>query len=284
MKLLSIFLLAASLPLYSSQDASVDGNPSLSLIVYEAKIESKSSAGSSGSSSTRSAIVERKIGKQDGGIELEYSFPEADVPENDAWKLPARVLTYPGSSIKLLNKSKIEARLENYLEKHPAIRKQCGDVVFTWTAFEIHCDVNHIVDVVKSYNLYLGSLFEGQLYKESGALKSAPLRKISTGSSNLIYEVELVLDPVILRSNYEKGMEQVAAITGENIHSIISSSLKLIGEDKPEFSGSRLVTIEIASNGQVAKIKRETTTVIKGGGSYQETRKENETLERQPIE
>jgi hypothetical protein len=265
--------------MYASQSVSTVDSPPSSLIVYEAQTESKSNTGSSGSSRTRSAIIERTIAER----ELEYSFPEANIPENDAWKLPARVLTKPGSSIELLNESEIKARLENYLEKYPEIRKQCGGVVFTWTAFEIHCDTNHVVDVIESYNLYLGALSEGKLYKEPGALAPAPLRKTSSGNSNLIYEVELVLDPALLQSEYENGMEQVAAITGDSVSSIISSSLKLAGEDKPQFSGTRLVTIEVSPNGQVEKIHRETTTIVKGGGSFHETRKQKETLERQPI-
>ena len=282
-KYLLLFLFVVPQPIYASQSVStVDGPPS-SLIVYEAQTESKSNTGSRGTSRTRSAIIERTIGERDGDLELEYSFPEADIPENDAWKLPARVLTKPGSSIELLNESEIKARLENYLEKYPEIRKQCGGVVFTWTAFEIHCDTNHVVDVIESYNLYLGALSEGKLYMEPGALAPAPLRKTSSGNSNLIYEVELVLDPVRLQSEYEKGMEQVAAITGDSVSSVISSSLNLTGENKPQFSGTRLVTIEVSPNGLVEKVHRETTTVVKGGGSFHETRKQKETLERQPI-
>ncbi|WP_289032126.1 hypothetical protein [uncultured Paraglaciecola sp.] len=284
MKCLYFLLLIAYVPVCASKAPPLVGNPSLSLIVYEAKTESNSSAGSSGSSSSKSAIVERYIGEKDGVLELEYSFPGANISENDAWKFPARVLNKPGSSIKLLNQSEIKVRLESYLEKYPKIRKQCGGVVFTWTAFPIHCDVNHVIDVIERYNLRLGALSEGKLYKESDAIMSAPLRAISTNSSTLIYEVELILEPDILISTYKKDMEQVAAITGGNVRSIISSSLRLIGEDKPEFSGKRLVTIEMASNGQVAKLKRETITVIKGGDSYQETRKVIETLERRPFD
>lgn len=284
MKYLPFFLFLVSLSLYASQSTSTVSDTSSSLIVYEAQTESKSSAGSSGSSSTRSAIIERTIGKKDGHLELEYSFPEADIPENDAWKLPARVLIKPGSSIELLNKSEIEARLDNYLEKHPEIRKQCGGVVFTWTLFEIHCNANHVIDVVESYNLYLGKLSEGKLYKEPAALAPAPLIEKPSSSNNQIYEVELILDPVLLQSEYEKSMEQVAAISSDSTSSIISSSLKLTGDDKPEFSGKRLVTIEVTSNGLVVRIRRETTTIIKGGGSYHETLKLKETLERQPIE
>ena len=132
--------------------------------------------------------------------------------------------------------------------------------------------------------MYLGTLSEGQPYNEPGALEPAPLKKVSSGSNNRIYEAELVLDPATLQVDYEKGMEQVATITGENVRSIINSSLKLTGEDKPEFSGKRLVTIEMGSNGQVTKIRRETTTTIKGGGSYHKTRTQKETLERQPID
>ncbi len=284
MRYLPLLLFAISLPLYAFQSTSTVGNPSSSLIVYEAQTESKTSTGSSGSSRSRSAIIERTIGNKDGGLELEYSFPGSDIPENDAWKLPARVLFKPGSSIKLLNEAEIEERLGKYLEKHPEIRKQCGEVVFTWTAFEIHCNANHVVDVIESFNLYLGTLSEGKLYEETAALAPAPLREISSSNNKKIYEVELALDPALLQSEYEKAMEQVASITGDNVSSIISSSLKLTGEDNPKFSGKRLVTIETAANGLVVRIQRETTTTIRGGGSYHETRKQKETLERQPIE
>ncbi|MGV6852292.1 MAG: hypothetical protein ACWA5R_08985 [bacterium] len=284
MKHLLFFLFVVSLPLCASQSTPTVVNSSSSLIVYEAQTEFKSSAGGSGSSRTRNAIIERTIGKKDGGLELEYSFPQADIPENNAWKLPARVLIMPGKSIELLNESEIESRLENYLQKHPEIRKQCGGVVFTWTAFEIHCNTNHVVDVIESYNLYLGPLSEGKLYEEPGTLAPVPLREISTGGSNLLLEVKLVLDPERLQLEYEKSIEQVAAITGDSASSIMNSSLKLTGEEKPEFSGNRVVTIEVASNGQVVKIQREITTTIKGGGTFQETRIQKETLERQPIE
>lgn len=282
MKNIPLFLISISLLLYAAKSTSTSSSPSSSTIVYEAQSESKSSRGDNGSWRTRSAIIERIIGKKDEGLELEYSFPQADIPENDEWKLPARVLTMPGKSIKLLNEPEIKARLEKYLEKHPKIRERCGGVVFTWTAFEIHCNTNHVVDVVEDYNLYLGPLSEGKLYQEPGAL--APLRKKSSVGSNLVLEVELVLDPARLEIEYEKSIEQVAAITGDSPSSIMSSSLKLTGGEKPEFFGNMLVTIDVASNGLVAKIQRERTTTIKGGGTFLETRIQKETLERRPFE
>jgi hypothetical protein len=283
MKNIPLILILISLTLNASQSTSAAVTPS-SIIVYETQTDSKSSNGDSGSSRTRSAIIERTIEKQDDVIELEYSFPQADIPENDAWKFPARVLTMPGKSIKLLNEPEIKARLESYLEKHPEIRKQCGGVVFTWTAFEIHCNTNHVIDVIESYNLNLGPLFEGKLYEEPGTLAPVPLRKKSSVGSNLVLEVELSLDPVRLQIEYEKSIEQVAAITGDSVNSIMNSSLKLTGEEKPEFSGNMLVTIDVASDGFVVKIQRKTTTTIKGGGTFLETRIQKETLERRPIE
>ena len=112
MKISLIFLFTTSLAAYASQNAPLVGDPSTSLIIYEAQTESKSSEGSSGNSNSRSTIVERIIGEREGGLELEYSFPKGDVPEIEAWKLPARVLNKPGSQIELLNKAEINARLE----------------------------------------------------------------------------------------------------------------------------------------------------------------------------
>lgn len=279
MKNLKIFLISLLLSIGQSNTAIANS----SLIVYEEQTESESSSGSSGSSRTRTTIVERLIGVNDDGLELEYSFSDVSIPANDAWKFPARVLTKPGTSIELLNEIEIETRLENYLEKHPEIRKRCGGIVFTWTAFEIHCDANHVIDVIKGYNLHLGPLADGKLYGEPGTLEPAPLRDISSDTSNTILEVDLKLDPVALRTEYEKGIEQVATITGETLDSIMNSSLQLSGDEVPVFSGNKLVTIELGANGKILKIQRETTTTIRGGGSFQETRKQTETLKRQAI-
>ncbi|QGX38424.1 hypothetical protein [Permianibacter aggregans] len=283
MKFLLIFLFTTSLPAYASQNASLVDDPSTSLIIYEVQTESKSSEGSSGSSNSRSTIVERIIGEREEGLELEYSFPKGDVPEIEAWKLPARVLNKPGSHIELLNKAEINARLDAFLEKHPEIRKHCGGVVFTWAAFEIHCDTNHVVDVIAGYNLYLGALSEGQLYTEPGALAPAPLKVAPSETPNQIYEVTLVLDPVLLQSEYEKSMEQAAAITGMDAIELINSSLHLGAGEQPDFSGTRVVVLEASSDGRVEKIQRQTTIVIKGGGLFHEVRKQKESLKRRPI-
>ena len=282
MKILLIFLFTTSLAAYASQNAPLVGDPSTSLIIYEAKTESKSSEGSSGNSNSRSTIVERIIGEREGGLEFEYSFPKGDVPEIEAWKLPARVLRKAGSQIELLNKAEINARLDAFLEKHPEIRKHCGGVVFTWTAFEIHCDTNHVIDVIAGYNLYLGALSEGQPYKEPGALAPAPLKVIPSGTPDQIYEVTLVLDPVLLQSEYEKSMDQAAAITGMDAIELINSSLHLGAGENPDFSGTRVVTIEVSPDGRVEKIQRETTIIINGGGSFHEVRKQKESLKRRP--
>ena len=270
--------------IYAAERASTIGSTPLALIVYQSQTQSNSSMGGSGSSQTNSAIFERRIGKRDGGLELEYSFPQSDIPKIEAWKLPARVLIVPGSSIELLNESEISTRLNNFLDENPDIRKQCGEVVFTWTAFEIHCDTNHVIDVIESFNLHLGQLHEGKLYEDKDTTAPAPLKRVSVDENNLVYEVELILDPIYLQKEYEKTMEQVAKITGESVSSVMNSSLKLTDNEKPKFSGTRLVTIETIPSGLVVKIQRETTTTIIGGGTFRETRTQNETLKRQEVE
>lgn len=283
LKNLPIFIFIAFILSYASLSVSApDSKPSL--IVYESKTQSTSTSGSNASSRSRSSIVERIIGNKGDGLEIEFSFPNPKIPENDAWKLPARVVVNPDGAIELLNESEIEDRLEKYLEKHPEMRKFCGGAVFTWTVFEIHCDTVHIIDLVKSNNLHLGTLSEGKLYTEPEAIGPSRLRNISSNDSKQVLEVELVLDPTQLQSKYEKDMEKIAEITGDNVNSLMNTTLNLNGDEKPLFSGQRLVSFELDPNGKISKIQRETTTIIKGGGMFQETTKLTETLERQPIE
>lgn len=160
-------------------------------MALESQSQSTSGAGGSSSSNSNSAILERRIGKRDGGLELEYSFPQSDIPEIEAWILPARVFVVPGSSIELLNESEINARLTKFLDKNPKIRELCGEVIFTWTTFEIHCDTNHVIDVIESFNLHLGPLHEGKLYEEPDTIAPAPLKRVSGDGNNLTYELGL---------------------------------------------------------------------------------------------
>ncbi len=284
MKYLLLFTFVFSISLYAEQSATTLDIGSTNLIVYESLTQSKSDFGSSGSSRTQNAILERTTSNKKGGYEVEYSFPETNISENDAWKLPARVIIYPGSSIELLNESEIEVRLEKFLDKHPEIREQCGEVVFTWTAFEIHCNTNHVLDLLKSYNLYLGELSEGQPYEELGGMAPVPLKRVSSDGNNLVLQAELVLDPQYLQAEYEKTMEQVATLIRQSVSSTMNDVLQLSGDEKPRFSGTRLVTIKVTSEGIVSELQRETSTTILGGGALQETRTQKETLRRQPVE
>lgn len=267
----------------AAERSSIIGSIPPALIVYESQTRSISPMGGGSSSQTKNAIFERRIGERDGGLELEYTFPQSDIPKIEAWKLPARVLIAPGSPVELLNELEISTRLNNFLDDNPEIRKQCGEVIFTWTAFEIHCDTNHVINLIESYNLHLGPLHEGKLYEEKDAIAPASLKHVSVDKNSLVYEVELILDPIYLQKEYEKTMEQVAKITGESVSSAINSSLRLKGNEEPKFSGTRLVIIETIPSGLVVKIQRETTTIIIGGGEFQETRTQNETLKRQEV-
>jgi len=282
-KYLLILLCVFHQAVYAAAHTAPDESAPLTLIVYESHTQSRSNNGG-GNSETRSAILERRLGRKDGGLELEYSNPQSDVPEIEAWILPARVMIVPGSSIKLLNESEISDRLEKYLVKHPDIRKLCGKILFTWTAVEIHCSTSHVIDVIKGYNLNLGALFEGKLYEEPGTLSPVPLKLKRSGNKNLVYQANLALDPKFIQDMYEKSMKQASKITGSSYESMMQSALNLTGEEKPEFSGTKLVTIVATPTGYILKLKRETITKIKGGKDFQEIRTVKETLERRSAD
>ncbi len=284
LKHLLILLVAFISPVSAVEAVTHTGEAQLTQIVYEAKTQSESSDGGSGSSRTRSVILERIIEKNGDGLELEYFYPEFETPANDNWKLPARVLIEPGTSITLLNESEIAVRLNEYLNKYPDIREKCGKTIFTWTAFEIHCNTSHVIDLIKFYNLRFGVLYGGKDYVESGAIESVPLKQKKSKTSNLIYEALLILDPKYLQMEYEKNIKKAAEMVGESFDAMMQSSLRLIGNETPSFSGTRLVTIEVAPDGTVMKLHRETMIKIKGGEGFEETRIQNESFKRQRAE
>lgn len=256
----------------------------VSLIVYESRAQSETSSGGKSSSNSSSAVLERNIGNREGGLELEYSFPQENVPLIEAWKFPARVLKVPGSSIELLNTSEIESRLENFLDQNPDVRKLCGETIFTWDAFDIHCNASHVLDIIKFYDLHFGELSEGKLYNEPGMVEAVPLTLKSSSKDMQVFQANLTADPEHLQTEYETSMKKVANIVGDSFESVISSDLELKDGDKPTFSGTRIVTIEVASTGLVVRLEREIITIIKGGANFQETQTTKQVLERRPVE
>lgn len=254
-----------------------------SLITLKSVSKTESSGGGSSKSNSRSSVIEKIIDERDGELTLEYAFPESRIPEIEAWKLPAKVVIRKDEPPILINSVEIESRLLSFLDQNPEVRELCGQTIFTWTAVNIHCKADHVLDVIDMYNLHIGNLASGRAYSEAGALQAVPLKLVSSVGVGTKYIANLTLDPEYLRETYETKVKQVAAITGRSFEETISSLLKLTDGDTPSFSGNRIVTIETSSTGKIVRIKRDTVSTIVGGSNFTHTTSVSQVVESHPI-
>ena len=104
--------------------------------VYDIRLERESEQtgnGSSGSSRTRMALIERVIERREHGVVLEFDLPPEMSAEDRAreWQFPARVFKSWDGSLELLNSAQLETRMQAWLERGGLDRTACGRWIFT---------------------------------------------------------------------------------------------------------------------------------------------------------
>jgi len=129
---------------------------------YEYSSESLD-GGNSGSGSGGSVLSERIIQSQDGSLEIEYSIPGdfSKVRGNAMWMYPARVAVAPDGSKILLNASELEERNLAWREKANWPPVVCGKWTLPWTAVQISCDPQAVIEEIKGHDMRPGVLEAG---------------------------------------------------------------------------------------------------------------------------
>ncbi len=128
---------------------------------YEITLQSVSESrgeGSSGSSRSGYALVERVIAVRDGGVELEFDLPEGTSAESRAqnWQFPARVFKPQGGALQLLNAPELQVRVRAWLASAQIPEDACGRWVFTWTSIKIECDPQSVLSTLEAFDLRPG--------------------------------------------------------------------------------------------------------------------------------
>lgn len=123
------------------------------------RTESQSTNGSSSTSNSGGALVERVVAVLPEGLELEFDLPADTTPAERArdWQWPARILWSESAPARLLNGPELEQRIEVWLKTGEIPREACGRWFFSWTAFKIECDPNAVLETLKVYDLRSGA-------------------------------------------------------------------------------------------------------------------------------
>lgn len=236
-----------------------------------------SSDGSTGSSSGRSALLERVISVRDGGFELEYDLPSDATPGDGAreWLLPARIFKAADGSRRLLNAAQLEARLDGWLKAAKSDRSACGRWIFTWTAFRIECDLQAILARTAELDPAAQIVQEGGVYSDQRAAQDGLI--VQTGKS--AFSATVPIDPDKVRHDRAEADMVVGEISGKPV-SLEAALRARAGE---QVTGSITVTWETADSGIARKRVKTIRTEIRREDGVTEKRTGTETVERRRV-
>ena len=252
----------------------------VSKIVQSYETSSSTNGDSSSSSSGKSALIERVIAVDQGGVELKYDEPlEADGKRKGLnWQLPARIYRPTNGTPTLLNTAELEKRVDPWLKKAKMPRSACGQWIFTWNAFKIECDPASALGIAEQFNLWSPNPAEGQLFSDNDSMAAVPLKIKSSDSNGSVYVAELVVDPEKVKIEKAESAVVVGKIMGE----AKSFESALAEQADHQISGTISVTIETGLSGQTIKRTKITRLRIQADGEV-ETSSNSVTLERSPL-
>ncbi|MBL8547871.1 MAG: hypothetical protein JNL81_15500 [Hyphomonadaceae bacterium] len=210
--------------------------------------------GSSGSSRTSYALVERVVAVRDGGLELEFDLPGDTPPEDRArnWQFPARVFKPVGEPFQLLNAPELQARVGTWLTNAQIPEEACGRWVFTWTAIKIECDPQSVL----------------------GTLEIFDLRPTDTSAS-----VEEI-DPVAVRRERAEADVTIAQMTGG---AVITLETAIEARESEQYLGTISSSYEADAAGRVTRRTVVSELQITEANGAVERRTTTTTIERRRM-
>lgn len=231
------------------------------------RTESRSTDGSSSTSNSGGALVERVVALHPEGLELEFDLP-ADATADDRareWQWPVRVLWSATVPPRLLNASEVEERLDVWLQVGEIPREACGRWFFSWTAFKIECDPNTVLETLTAYDLR--SLPE-----------STTFNLVSTTGASTVFGREI--DPEEVRKEKAEADTVVAEITGA---APLTFEEALAARASEQISGVETLTRETDAEGRSIRQVRTFRWKVETADGAVEESTTTQTLTRTPI-
>lgn len=266
--LLAACLAATCLNAQQSAEAATDGAPKPDasqpynfILFLEYSNRSKDLDGmGSGSSNGQQAIAERIVSQSDKGTEIEYFVPGDDPPGIIAWQYPARVEVAHDGSKTILNPQEVQDRLDAFLKTAAFGRDACGKWGFSWTAFQLRCDNQAIVDSIETFGMRPTEMVEGAPLSAPAAITTPLLYAAGTRNGRQLLRAEIGIDSEAVRKREAEGKVIVAQIAGETLS--IEQALEELRDLTA--SGSIVVEFEVDEEGLVWRRSQTTIMTVKG--------------------
>lgn len=236
--------------------------------------------GGRSSTSGRTVMVERLVEREGGAVEIELDLPpDATLEDRQReWMFPVKARLAADGALTLLNRADMTARVDEWLTRAKLPRDACGKWYFTWNAFQVQCDPDEALDLLRDHGLGFRPVAAGQPVTLPLGLGEVRLRLANTNESNTMLTATVPIDPEAIRAMETKSAAVVREIMG-----------KQVAEDPTkDFSTWRMtghVTIELRTDGRGLPLRRilaRDYTVTKGDGQI-EKRTGKETLEREVL-
>lgn len=234
--------------------------------------------GGTASSHDRDTLIERVVEARADGLVLEYDLPKDATAQQRAseWHLPARVFKPALGPMQLLNHAELEARIDGWLKSGGMTRANCGQLIFTWSAFRIDCDPQSVTGMVQRFELMSFEVREGASYLDPNARGPARLARGSSGSTLV---AEMAVDPDAVR--------RARAATDLGVAELMRKSLTLEEalreRARDTVSGTISVTFETSPAGDVQRRTTVTRLEIGRPDGRLESQTTTETLERRLV-
>lgn len=235
---------------------------------YETGIEGGED-GSRSSSHGRQAIAERILAATPEGVEAEYTLPydPEEVRGNDRWLFPARIRTAPDGSKTVLNEAELLARSEAWLAEMEWPREVCSRWSFSWTAYQIRCDVAAAVETVESYGMQPGRIAAGAPFALKGALGPVVLARAGETEGRVILEGSGPVDVAFLREEDARA----ALVVAEVSHEALTPEEAAARSAAITATGTVSVRFEVDAAGMVWR-REDTSDYTMTGSRYREGR------------
>lgn len=241
----------------------------------------RSDGQTSGTSHGRQALIETVIEETSGGVVLQYDLPrdEGGKANSGFWYFPARVLERPDGSLELLDEQVVEARINQWLDKHKISKEACG----MWShgggfPFKVDCDPQSILDQIESFDLRIPDLMAGAEY--SHALGDVPGELMALPAARPGYSVTFTVDQDKARAGEVANALILAQMLGQDL------TRQQAEEDaaKIGFQGTIRIEFDLNPAGTVIRKTERTEITVTRPGEDAETTTSLTTVTRLDLE
>lgn len=232
------------------------------------------------SASGRQPIAEKVIAASPEGTEVEYSLPfdPEEIRGNERWMFPARMRVAPDGTKTILNPEDLLARNAAWLAEADWPREVCSRWGFSWTAYQVRCDVEAAIEAAETYGMQPGRIVEGQPFALDGALGPVVLARAGESEGRIVLTGSGPVDPAFIREREARGALVVAEVSGETLtpEEAAAKAAAITA------TGTLTVTFEIDAQGLVWRREDRSEITTTGSEFSDGTRRAVQTVTRLP--